>query len=370
MATLYFHIPFCKRICSYCDFYKVGAVELLPRVVEMMHRELDERQDYLHSKSLTSIYFGGGTPSLLNPEDIEELIAHARRLFDCSAVDEITIEANPDDLTDEYVKRLGMTSVNRVSLGVQSFDDRVLRFMNRRHSAVDAERAVERLRGVGIVNLSIDIIFGVAGFGEEHLMESLRRAIALDVGHISAYHLTIEERTRLGLLMRKGEYVPISEELSEEEFLAVHSALVGAGYDHYEVSNFAKVGCRAKHNSAYWSGVEYLGIGAGAHSFSKDNRTWCVSTAKEYSEGCFHFEDEVLSRQDHINEYVMTQLRTSNGVDLEFVAERYGEGEAQRLLRSAKPWLESGAVRQTANRLVIPSDKFLLSDAVIESLFA
>ena len=320
MATLYFHIPFCKRICSYCDFYKVGAVELLPRVVEMMHRELDERQDYLHSKSLTSIYFGGGTPSLLNPEDIEELIAHARRLFDCSAVDEITIEANPDDLTDEYVKRLGMTSVNRVSLGVQSFDDRVLRFMNRRHSAEDAERAVERLRGVGIVNLSIDIIFGVAGFGEEHLMESLRRAIALDVGHISAYHLTIEERTRLGLLMRKGEYVPISEERSEEEFLAVHNALVDAGYDHYEVSNFAKRGCRAKHNSAYWSGVEYLGIGAGAHSFSRDNRTWCVSTAKEYSEGCFHFEDEVLSRQDHINEYVMTQLRTSNGVDLEFVA--------------------------------------------------
>lgn len=370
MATLYFHIPFCKRICSYCDFYKVGAVELLPRVVEMMHRELDERQDYLHSKSLTSIYFGGGTPSLLNPEDIEELIAHARRLFDCSAVDEITIEANPDDLTDEYVKRLSMTSVNRVSLGVQSFDDRVLCFMNRRHSAEDAERAVERLRGVGIVNLSIDIIFGVAGFGEEHLMESLRRAIALDVGHISAYHLTIEERTRLGLLMRKGEYVPISEERSEEEFLAVHSALVGAGYDHYEVSNFAKRGCRAKHNSAYWSGVEYLGIGAGAHSFSRDNRTWCVSTAKEYSEGCFHFEDEVLSQQDHINEYVMIQLRTSNGVDLEFVAERYGEGEAQRLLRSAKPWLESGAVRQAANRLVIPSDKFLLSDAVIESLFA
>lgn len=370
MATLYFHIPFCKRICSYCDFYKVGAVELLPRVVEMMHRELDERQDYLHSKSLTSIYFGGGTPSLLNPEDIEELIAHARRLFDCSAVDEITIEANPDDLTDEYVKRLGMTSVNRVSLGVQSFDDRVLRFMNRRHSAEDAERAVERLRGAGIVNLSIDIIFGVAGFGEEHLMESLRRAIALDVGHISAYHLTIEERTRLGLLMRKGEYLPISEERSEEEFLAVHNALVGAGYDHYEVSNFAKRGCRAKHNSAYWSGVEYLGIGAGAHSFSRDNRTWCVSTAKEYSEGCFHFEDEVLSQQDHINEYVMTQLRTSNGVDLEFVAERYGEGEAHRLLRSAKPWLESGAVSLAANRLVIPSDKFLLSDAVIESLFA
>lgn len=370
MATLYFHIPFCKRICSYCDFYKVGAVGLLPRVVEMMHRELEQRYNYLQSKSLTSIYFGGGTPSLLKPEDIEALIAHARQLFDCANLDEITIEANPDDLTDEYVRSLGRTSVNRVSLGVQSFDDEVLRFMNRRHNAEDAERAVERLRGVGIDNLSIDIIFGVAGFGDEHLGQSLRRAIALDVGHISAYHLTIEERTRLGMLMRKGEYTPVSEERSEEEFLAVHNALVEAGYEHYEVSNFAKIGCRAKHNSAYWSGVEYLGIGAGAHSFSKDNRTWCVSTVKEYSEGNFRFEDESLSEQDHLNEYVMTQLRTSNGIDLEWVAARYGEREVQRLLRSASPWLECGAMQQVAHCLVIPADKFLLSDAVIESLFA
>ena len=370
MATLYFHIPFCKRICSYCDFYKVGAVELLPRVVEMMHRELDQRQSYLLSKSLTSIYFGGGTPSLLAPEDIEALIAHARRIFDCSQVDEITIEANPDDLTEEYVERLKLTSVNRVSLGVQSFDDEVLRFMNRRHSADDAERAVERLRSAGIANISVDIIFGVAGFGDDHLYNSLRRAIALDVEHISAYHLTIEERTRLGLLMRKGEYTPVSEERSEEEFLAVHNALVEAGYDHYEVSNFAKAGCRAKHNSAYWSGVEYLGIGAGAHSFSGDNRTWCTSTAKEYSEGKFSFDEEQLTELDHLNEYVMTQLRTSQGIDLEYVAVRYGEREAKRLLSSAELWVASGAMQHSANRLVIPSDRFLLSDAIIESLFA
>ena len=370
MATLYFHIPFCKRICSYCDFYKVGAVELLPRVVGMMHRELDQRQGYLQSKLLTSIYFGGGTPSLLDPEDIESLIDHARRIFDCSAVDEITIEANPDDLTEEYVERLARTSVNRVSLGVQSFDDEVLRFMNRRHSAEDAEHAVERLRGAGISNISVDIIFGVAGFGDAHLGKSLRRVIALDVEHISAYHLTIEEPTRLGLLMRKGEYTPVSEERSEEEFLMVHNALVGAGYDHYEVSNFAKRGYRAKHNSAYWSGVEYLGIGAGAHSFSGDNRTWCLSTAKEYSEANFRFEDETLTTQDHLNEYVMTQLRTSSGIDLDWVAAHFGKSEAQRLVGAAAPWLESGAMQRVANRLSIPADRFLLSDAVIESLFA
>jgi oxygen-independent coproporphyrinogen-3 oxidase len=370
MATLYFHIPFCKRICSYCDFYKVGAVELLPRVVEMMHRELEERQGYLQSKSLTSIYFGGGTPSLLSPEAIEELISHSRRIFDCSAVDEITIEANPDDLTEGYVERLGSTSVNRVSLGVQSFDNEVLRFMNRRHSAEDAEQAVERLRGAGIDNISLDIIFGIAGFGDDHLGESLRRAIALDVEHISAYHLTVEERTRLGLLVRKGEYTPVSEERSEEEFLMVHNTLVAAGYDHYEVSNFAKGGCRAKHNSAYWSGVEYLGIGAGAHSFSGDNRSWCISSAKEYSEGLFRFEQEQLSTLDHLNEYVMTQLRTSRGIDLDYVAMHYGEREASRLRTSAAAWEMSGAVQRVANRVVIPSDRFLLSDAIIDSLFA
>ena len=229
MATLYFHIPFCKRICSYCDFYKVGALELLPRVVESMHRELDERSSYLSERRLTSIYFGGGTPSLVAPDDIEQLINHAREIFDCSKVEEVTIEANPDDITEEYVAALKSTSVNRVSLGIQSFDDRVLQFMNRRHTGTEAEEAVKRLRMIGINNISIDLIFGIAGFGTSHLDESLQRAINLDVEHISAYHLTIEERTRLGMLMRKGEYTPISDEESEREFLRVHNALCGIG---------------------------------------------------------------------------------------------------------------------------------------------
>ena len=251
MATLYFHIPFCKRICSYCDFYKVGALELLPRVVENMHRELDERSTYLSERRLTSIYFGGGTPSLVAPAEIERLINHARELFDCTDVEEITIEANPDDITKEYALTLQQTSVNRVSLGIQSFDDRVLQFMNRRHTGTEAEAAVKRLRMIGINNISIDLIFGIAGFGSSHLNESLQRAINLDVEHISAYHLTIEERTRLGTLMRKGEYTPISDEESEREFLRVHNALCSAGYDHYEVSNFAKPNQKARHNSAY-----------------------------------------------------------------------------------------------------------------------
>ena len=370
MATLYFHIPFCRRICTYCDFYKVGAIELIPRVIDNMHRELEDRVDYLSQKHVTSIYFGGGTPSLLDPQQIEGLISHARRLFDCSAVGEITLEANPDDLNEEYIEGLRHTSINRISLGVQSFDDRVLSFMNRRHTANDAKECVKRLRRAGYDNISIDIIFGVGGFGDEWLEESIREALSLDVEHISAYHLTVEEHTRLGIMVRRGEYVPVSEEQSERDYRLVEQMLCAAGYEHYEVSNYAKQGCRAKHNSAYWQGVEYLGIGAGAHSFSGDDRRWCISTAKEYAQGDISFESETLTTKDHLNEYVMTSLRTAEGIDIEYIKSRYGEIESLRILKLADGWLSRGALCREMNRLYIPTKEFMLSDAIIESLFA
>lgn len=370
MATLYLHIPFCKRICTYCDFYKVGAVALLPKVVEQMHAELERRAGYLRERRLTSIYFGGGTPSLLSSEQIEGLINHARRLFDCSSVEEITLEANPDDITDEYVAGLRLTSVNRISLGIQSFDDRVLGFMNRRHTAAEAEVAVSRLRSAGYDNISIDIIFGVAGFGDDHLLNSLRRAVALNVEHISAYHLTVEERTRLGIMTQRGEYQPVDEEQSEREYLLVERVLAEAGYEHYEVSNYALEGCRAKHNSAYWAGVEYLGIGPGAHSFSGDDRTWCASTAKEYAEGNLRFEGERLSAIDHLNEYVMTSLRRVEGIDLAYIADHYGEAQRRRIELEARVWVDSGVLILSDDTVAIPTSRFMLSDAVIESLFA
>ena len=369
MATLYFHIPFCRGICTYCDFYKVGAVALLPRVVEVMHHEMEERATMLHSRHITSIYFGGGTPSLLSARDIEGLINHARELFDCTAVTEITLEANPDDLTAEYVAALTSTSVNRLSLGIQSFDDRVLRFMNRRHTAAEAEDAVRRLRAAGYDNISIDVIFGVAGFGDT-LTDTLRRATALDVEHISAYHLTVEERTKLGLLVRKGEYTPIADEESEAEYLAVHKAFTAAGYEHYEISNFAKAGRRAQHNSAYWTGVEYLGIGPGAHSFMGEERCWCTSTAKQYAEGEMVFESEALTERDHMNEYVMTSLRRAEGIDLEYVEQRFGITERRRIEVAAREWIAAGVAEMRASSLAIRAERFLVSDAVIESLFA
>jgi oxygen-independent coproporphyrinogen-3 oxidase len=331
---------------------------------------LEERRDYLCSHHITSIYFGGGTPSLVQPAEIERLISHARELFDCSAVGEITLEANPDDLTEEYVKELATTSINRVSLGIQSFDDGALKMMNRRHTAAEAVEAVHRLKRYGIGNISVDIIFGIAGYGGDVLRNTLSEAIKLDVGHISAYHLTIEERTKLGLMTQRGEYTPISDEESEREYMVVHEMLKAAGYEHYEVSNYAKEGCRARHNSAYWQGVEYLGIGPGAHSFSRDNRTWCISSAKEYAEGVVKCESEVLTEVDHMNEYVMTSLRRVEGIDLGFVEERFGAKHKTRIKDAATEWVRAGVLISEGDRLAIRPESFLVSDAVIEAFFA
>lgn len=369
MATLYIHIPFCRQICSYCDFYRIGAVDNVFHIPPILCQEMEQRSNYLVDRDITSIYFGGGTPSLLHPAQIEMIIDKARELFNCSGVDEITIEANPDDITEEYVSQLVETSVNRVSLGVQSFDDDALRLMNRRHDGRQAERAVALLRGAGIRNISVDIIFGIDGYGGRALDDTLRRAIALDVEHISAYHLTIEPNTRLGLLARRGEYTPVGEDLSEAEFAAVHKAFTDAGYEHYEVSNFAKRGYRAKHNSAYWRGVEYLGLGPGAHSFSGDNRRWCISTVKEYLAGIFRYDEEVLHASEHLNEYVMTSLRTAEGINLDHIADCYGEAHSERIRRAAAVWLDSGILVLEKAYLRIPPEHFLLSDAVIEALF-
>ena len=196
MAGIYFHIPFCKRICAYCDFYRSAELKYMDSVIEAMHSELEEQSKYLNDKKIRTIYFGGGTPSLLPPRELQHLIDHTAKLYDCSGVSEVTAEANPDDITAEYVKELRHTNINRVSLGVQSFDDKELRFMNRRHTAEEASQAVKRLQDAGIGNITIDLIFGVDGFGEEILERSIRAALSLGVQHISAYHLTIECATR------------------------------------------------------------------------------------------------------------------------------------------------------------------------------
>lgn len=368
MSGLYLHIPFCKRICAYCDFFRSTELKYLPDVVCAMHTEMDEQSHFIDDRSLATIYFGGGTPSLLHPDEFSRFIDHADRLFDCGSLREITIEANPDDIDKRYIDALRRTPVNRVSLGVQSFDDAELCFMNRRHTAMQARDAVKRLQDSGLENITIDLIYGVDGFGEHILRRSLSEALSLGVKHISAYHLTIEPETAFGRRLGRGELLEVAEEQSEIEYALVEQMLTAAGYEHYEVSNYALEGFRSQHNSSYWRGAQYLGIGSGAHSFNGSVRRWCQQPLQRYI-ASREYSSETLSLTERYNEYLMTSLRCVEGVDLSYVASHFGEAARARLLSLAEEWIGSGKLLVEGSVLRIPSCHFLLSDAIIESLF-
>lgn len=369
MASIYFHIPFCKRLCGYCDFYRSVKLKYMPEVVESMRAELNAERDFIHDKAVRTIYFGGGTPSLLAPGEIERFVQQAKQLFDCSQLEEVTIEVNPDDITPEYIAELRKTSVNRISIGVQSLDDEVLKFMGRRHSAEQAVKAVKMLQEAGYNNISVDVIFGIESCGAGAMQKTLQGVLAMNVQHISAYHLTIEENTRFGRMLSRGELNEVEEERSEAEFLQVHNSLTQAGFEHYEVSNYALQGFRSKHNSSYWRGVEYLGIGPGAHSFNGEVRRWCKQDVEEYICGV-EYGSEELSQRDKFNEYVMTSLRCAEGLSLEKAERDFGASERERLeCEASKKELEHLLINDNGVLRIAP-ENMLLSDMVISSLMA
>lgn len=370
MAGVYIHIPFCKRLCAYCDFYKSVRLSYLEEVVAAMHRELLERRGYLRDQRIETLYFGGGTPSLLSVEQLAGLKRRVEELFDCSDLGEVTLEANPDDLTAPYLEGLRKAGFNRLSIGVQSFDDEELRWMNRRHTAQRAEEAVREARAAGFENLTLDLIFGVPGFGEEVLRRNLERVLALEPEHISAYHLTIEPDTALGRKEARGELCAVEESISEREYALVHETLTRAGYDHYEISNYARPGFRARHNSAYWQGREYLGIGPAAHSFDGRSRRWSLDTVESYASGGeFRFEQELLTERDRLNEYLMTHLRTAEGISFREMGEQFGPEAVARIEKEAEPLLLQRLLSSTPEGLKIPAERFLLSDHLIGMLF-
>ena len=368
MAGLYFHIPFCKRVCAYCDFYKSVDLRRMDPLLESMHRELDARREYLDGEPVRTRYFGGGTPSLCTPEAVAGLLDHAAMLFDCSAAEETTLEANPDDLTPAYLAALRRAGVDRLSVGIQSFDDACLKLMNRRHNAAQAVQAVRSAQREGYENITVDLIFGVPGFGGDALRRSLDGALALGVQHISAYHLTVEPGTAFGRRAARGQFAPVDEATSEAEYALVHETLTGAGFEHYEVSNFALPGFRARHNASYWHGAKYLGIGPAAHSFDGRERHWNVSSVEDYLAGAAA-ETETLTDRDRFNEYVMTRLRTAEGIGLAEAEALFGPERTARMQRGAAPWIRAGALVVSGGRMAVPAARMLVSDAVIEALF-
>lgn len=374
MAGIYLHIPFCKTRCIYCDFYSTTHGEWADRYIRALCRELRERRDYLKGEPVRTLYLGGGTPSQLSEEHFVCLFDTLQEVYGLEQCEEITLEANPDDLTQEYAAMLQRLPFNRVSMGIQTFHDPTLQLLKRRHSARQAVEAIGHLRQAGFANLSIDLIYGLPGETDNRWQEDLEQAMALQVEHISAYHLTYEEDTPLHRLLQERQVKEVDEESSLRFFSLLMERLDKAGYEHYEISNFCKPGMHSRHNSAYWLGVPYLGCGPSAHSFDRASREWNIASLSRYMEGMEQgrrcFEVERLDLTTRYNEYVMTALRTRQGLSVSCLQTLFGSALADYCLRMARPHLEQGRLQLHEGRLSLTRQGIFTSDGIICDLMS
>jgi oxygen-independent coproporphyrinogen-3 oxidase len=342
-------------------------------MVNAICKEIAMRQNYLQDKNLQSIYFGGGTPSLLNQKQLLQIFETIEKHFTIQANAEITLEANPDDLSEEKLAELKLTPINRLSIGVQSFFDDDLKWMNRAHNANEAEKAIATAKQKGFENITIDLIYGTPGLSNENWLQNIQKALALGVNHISSYALTVEPKTALATMIEKGKYADTNEEKAAEQFDILVNTLTANGFIHYEISNFAKPDFFAKHNSNYWKGKHYLGIGPSAHSFNTVSRSWNVANNQKYLNALaineLDITDEILTVNNQINEYIMTGLRTIWGCDLNVIALQFGETEKKRMIKESAKFIDQDLLVISNNILLTtPKGKFL-ADGIAADLF-
>lgn len=335
MAGIYIHIPFCKQVCSYCNFHFSTSVKLKDDFLKALLKEIEFRKDYLKNEKVKTIYFGGGTPSILNNGEINRIFDHLSNYFLLDKLEEVTLEANPDDLHFNYLKSLKNTSVNRLSIGVQSFFDKDLKFINRAHNTIQANQSIKNAMDAGFKNLNIDLIYGLQKLNDENWEKNLQLFFEFKIPHLSAYCLTIEPKTLLHNQIKKGKTDGIDEDKCVRQFEFLMNKMEEENYSHYEISNFCKEGYRAKHNSSYWSGENYLGLGPSAHSFNGISRQWNVSNNIKYIDSLLSerptennnefYEIEFLTTENKHNEYILTSLRTHVGCDTKFIIEQFGK---------------------------------------------
>lgn len=372
MAGLYLHIPFCRTRCIYCDFYSTVGEEVQARYVDALLAEWQLRRDELRGEPVETLYVGGGTPSQLAPRLWGRLFEALGRDIDFGRCREITFEANPDDITPDYASALAALPVDRVSMGVQSFSDENLRFLRRRHTAAQALAAIGCLRRAGFERLSIDLIYGLPGQSVGTWQNDLRQAVALDLPHLSAYNLIYEEGTPLDRLRCEGRVQECDEMLSLQLFETTLDELAAAGYEQYEISNFARPGEYARHNTAYWQGIPYLGLGPSAHSYDGACRRSNPPDLKRYIEsmrrGKPFYETEPLDADTRYNDRVITSLRTMWGLDLDAVAADFGEERRRYCLRMARPHMTNGLLEISSGRLKLTRRGLFVSDGVMADL--
>lgn len=371
MAGIYIHIPFCKSRCIYCGFYSTTLLDLRKKYINAVCREMELRKNYIR-EPFSTIYLGGGTPSLLDEAELTKLFLYINNVYDVDRNAEITMECNPDDITPEFTNMLNRLPINRVSMGAQTFADSRLRLLHRRHNSDEVKHAVKLLREAGIKNISIDLMFGFPDESLSQWKEDISAALALNVEHISAYSLMYEEDTPLWKMLDTGKVKEIDEELSLTMFKELVCQLTDAGYEHYEISNFARLGYRSRHNSSYWHQVPYIGLGAAAHSFDLNSRQWNVADLKLYIEeinnGIIPMEREELDNDTTFNDIITTALRTSDGIDLNAMETRLGKRYRNTLISAAGKHIEQGLLEIRHDRLRLTSEGIFISDMVMSDL--
>lgn len=372
MAGIYIHIPLCASRCSYCDFYSTTDFSLKDELVECLCLELIQQQNYISDTCIETIYFGGGTPSLLFESNFKRIFDTVSSLYDLSSCKEITLEANPDDLTPDYISMLRRFPFNRISIGIQSLIDSELILINRRHNSNQAIACVENCKQQNFTNISVDIIYGYPSQTLSDFNNSLDKFLNLGVKHISAYHLTYEKGTVLHQKLMKNEISPVDEEISLKMYEILVEKLAEKGIYQYEISNFAIPGYESKHNSSYWQGKQYLGIGPSAHSYNGENRKWNIASLKDYmkaiKEARSVSEIEWLSPTDRYNDFIITSLRTVRGANLSELENKFGQNMHDYCLKNAANHLKNKYLIVENNFLKCTQKGFLLSDGIMSDL--
>jgi oxygen-independent coproporphyrinogen-3 oxidase len=372
MAGLYIHVPFCRQACRYCDFYFIVSLKYRDEYVSALLKELAQRSKQPMAEEISTIYLGGGTPSVLSKEQLQKIMEGVHHDYSVMESAEITLEANPDDLTVDYLRFIKEIGFNRLSVGVQSFHAKDLELMRRSHNEQQARECLERAHSEGFNNISMDLIYGLPGLSISGWEKNLRITMEQPVTHISAYHLTYEPGTVFYHWKKKGRLAELPEQTSIDQYDALRRIALAEGFEHYEISNFARKGFRSKHNSNYWTGQHYMGFGPSAHSYNGKERSWNISSLKQYLEkmerGEVVFESEALSTRDKYHEYLLTSLRTAQGADTEYIRKNFGISFEQDLLGKAAVFIDKEELVLINGILRMTPGGWLKSDLIIEKL--
>jgi oxygen-independent coproporphyrinogen-3 oxidase len=373
LAGIYLHIPFCKQKCYYCNFYSLASQKHRDEFADSILKEISLRSDYLQGEGVETIYFGGGTPSIIDVDEIKKILDELSMFFNIEEDAEITLEANPDDLDKNKLIQLASSPVNRLSIGVQSFFKEDLAYLHRVHSGEQAYQSVVMAGESGFSNLTIDLIYGIPTLSNDNWDSNLQKFLSLGLGHLSAYSLTVEPKTPLENFIRKGKIVPVLEQQAIDHYEILTSTLDKAGYLQYEISNFCQEGHYSRHNTSYWSGKKYLGLGPSAHSFDGESRQWNISNLSIYinsiTAGKLEIEREVLTQQQKYNEYILVSLRTIWGVDIQKIEKYFGLDFRKNFENEAIKYLDSGELEKLGDKYWLTNKGKLFADGISAGLF-